>query len=78
MALDNATVLANLKTQLEEVTKQINTAEVTRLKLTGAIEVLEQIEESNIAETSPLTEDENGIAVTATAEEIEDQEVERN
>jgi len=67
MALDNATVLANLKTQLEEVTKQINTAEVTRLKLTGAIDVLEQIEESNIVETSPVT-------VSAAEEE----EVERN
>ena len=56
MALDNATVLANLKTQLEEVTKQINTAEITRLKLTGAVDVLEQIEESNEVETSPLTD----------------------
>ena len=56
MALDNATVLANLKKQLEEVTKQINAAEITRLKLTGAVDVLEQIEESNEVETSPLTE----------------------
>ena len=72
MALDNATVLSNLKNQLEEVTKQINTAEITRLKLTGAIEVLEQIEESI------KTENENGIAATATVEELEEQEVERN
>ena len=72
MALDNATVLANLKTQLEEVTKQINTAEITRFKLTGAIDVLEQIEDSIEAENA------NGIAATATAEELEEQEVERN
>ena len=72
MALDNATVLSNLKTQLEEVTKQINTAEITRLKLTGAIDVLEQIEDSIEAENA------NGIAATATAEELEEQEVERN
>tara|TARA_B100000427_G_scaffold118165_1_gene98383 strand:+ start:553 stop:756 length:204 start_codon:yes stop_codon:yes gene_type:complete len=67
MALDNATVLANLKTQLEEVTKQINTAEITRFKLTGAIDVLEQIEESNKVETSPLTD-----------EVVDEEEVERN
>ena len=76
MALDNATVLANLKTQLEEVTKQINTAEITRFKLTGAIDVLEQIEESN------KVENENGIDATAAPETavevVEEEEVERN
>ena len=46
MALDNATVLENLKSQLTEVTKKLNELTETRLKLLGAIDVLEQIEES--------------------------------
>ena len=48
MALDNATVLENLKSQLKEVTGQLNTLTETRVKLLGAIDVLEQIEESKV------------------------------
>ena len=46
MALENATVLGNLRTQLEEVSGQLNQLTETRLKLLGAIDVLEQIEDS--------------------------------
>ena len=46
MALNNAEVLENLKNQLEEVTKQLNQLTETRIKLLGAVDVLEQIEES--------------------------------
>ena len=46
MALENATVLENLKSQLKEVTGQLNSLNETRVKLLGAIDVLEQIEES--------------------------------
>ena len=46
MALDNPTVLENLKSQLKEVTGQLNNLNETRVKLLGAIDVLEQIEES--------------------------------
>ena len=46
MALENATVIGNLRQQLEEVTKQLNQLTETRLKLLGAIDVLEQIEQS--------------------------------
>ena len=46
MALSNEEVLGNLKAQLEEVSKQLDTITATRLKLIGAIDVLEQIEES--------------------------------
>tara|TARA_Y100001951_G_C11190059_1_gene210972 strand:- start:383 stop:571 length:189 start_codon:yes stop_codon:yes gene_type:complete len=46
MVLENAEVLGNLRQQLEEVTKQLNTLTETRLKLLGAIDVLEQIEDS--------------------------------
>ena len=46
MALKNATVLENLRSQLKEVAGKLNELTETRLKLLGAIDVLEQIEES--------------------------------
>ena len=48
MALENATVLENLKSQLTEVAGKLNELPETRLKLLGAIDVLEQIEESKV------------------------------
>ena len=53
MALDNATVLGNLKSQLKEVSSQLNQLTETRLKLLGAIDVLEQIEESKTEPVQP-------------------------
>ena len=53
MALDNATVLGNLKSQLKEVSGQLNNLTETRLKLLGAIDVLEQIEESKTEPVQP-------------------------
>ena len=53
MALDNATVLENLKSQLKEVTDQLNTLNETRVKLLGAIDVLEQIEDSKVEPVQP-------------------------
>ena len=46
MALNNAEVLQNLKNQLVEVNTQYEQLATTRLKLMGAIDVLEQIEAS--------------------------------
>ena len=57
MALENAEVLENLKQQLEEVTKQLNNLTETRIKLLGAVDVLEQIEDSK-NETEEATETE--------------------
>ena len=48
MALSNGEVLENLKSQLKEVTGQLNNLNETRVKLLGAIDVLEQIEESKV------------------------------
>ena len=48
MALSNDEVLENLKSQLKEVTGQLNQLTETRVKLLGAIDVLEQIEESKV------------------------------
>ena len=53
MALDNATVLENLKSQLKEVSGQLNQLTETRMKLLGAIDVLEQIEESKMEPVQP-------------------------
>ena len=53
MALSNGEVLGNLKSQLKEVTGQLNTLNETRLKLLGAIDVLEQIEESKTEPVQP-------------------------
>ena len=52
MALDNATVLENLKNQLKEVTQKLNELTETRVKLLGAVDVLEQIEDSKKEETT--------------------------
>ena len=62
MALENGEVLQNLTNQLQEVTQQLNQLQETRVKLIGAIEVLQQIEETNnpapeaVAEEAPAEE----------------------
>ena len=53
MALDNATVLENLKSQLKEVSGKLNELNETRVKLLRAIDVLEQIEESKVEPVQP-------------------------
>tara|TARA_B100001173_G_scaffold4621_1_gene4082 strand:+ start:1018 stop:1221 length:204 start_codon:yes stop_codon:yes gene_type:complete len=55
MALENVEVLENLRTQLKEITNQLNTLTETRMKLLGAVDVLEQIEESKEADAAPET-----------------------
>ena len=62
MALENGEVLQNLTNQLQEVTQQLNTLGETRVKLIGAIEVLQQIEESK---ETPETEIVDGGEVEA-------------
>ena len=60
MTLENGEVLQNLTNQLQEVTQQLNQLTDTRVKLIGAIEVLQQIEEANdpapVAEETPAVE----------------------
>tara|TARA_B100000965_G_scaffold395564_1_gene409262 strand:- start:2963 stop:3145 length:183 start_codon:yes stop_codon:yes gene_type:complete len=57
MALDNATVLENLKKQKAELESQIEAGREMYLKVLGAIDVLEQIENENAAE-EPVAETE--------------------
>jgi len=66
MALENGEVLQNLTNQLQEVTQQLNTLGETRVKLIGAIEVLQQIEETN--NPAPVAEDPAPVAEEAPAE----------
>tara|TARA_Y100000389_G_C17321320_1_gene443200 strand:+ start:576 stop:761 length:186 start_codon:yes stop_codon:yes gene_type:complete len=56
MALDNATVLENLRKQRVEVEQGLETTREMYLKLLGAIEVLEQIEEQNAPTETSETE----------------------
>ena len=53
MALNNDEVLGNLKSQLKEVTVKLNELTETRLKLLGAVDVLEQIEQSKTEPVQP-------------------------
>ena len=50
MALSNAQVLENLRAQKTQLEKDIETTRTTYLKVLGAIDVLEQIEEANSTE----------------------------
>ena len=58
MALENSEVLANLKDQIKEVQAEVERLSTVRTKLIGAIEVLEQIEQSN-AEVEESTAEES-------------------
>ena len=57
MALNNAEVLENLKKQLVEVNTQYEQLATTRLKILGAIDVLEQIETSVEVVEEPETKE---------------------
>tara|TARA_R100001443_G_scaffold94422_1_gene100982 strand:- start:372 stop:539 length:168 start_codon:yes stop_codon:yes gene_type:complete len=51
MALDNATVLENLKKQRAELETQLEAGREMYLKVTGAIEVVSQLVEEEVSET---------------------------
>ena len=50
MALDNAEVLSELKERYTNTVKQLNELSNTRIKMEGAIDVLQQIEDSKAAD----------------------------
>ena len=58
MALDNASVLENLKKQKAELEQQLEAGREMYLKVLGAIDVLEQIETNNTEEEAVPTETE--------------------
>ena len=57
MALNNEEVLENLKKQIVEVNTQYEQLATTRLKILGAIDVLEQIETSVEVVEEPETKE---------------------
>ena len=73
MALENAEVLKNLKEQRETLEKQLSEGnsqieqlKQTYLKVVGAVDVLEQIEESN----NPTSEGEDSAPDTVISEDV--------
>jgi len=58
MALNNSEVLENLQKQRVEIENQLETLRVTYLKVLGAIDALEQIEESNAEPEEEESEEE--------------------
>ena len=61
MALENAVILEELKTRYTDVAKQINELNNTRIKIEGAIDVLQQIEDSKAAEAQDATKSESVV-----------------
>ena len=61
MALENAAILEELKTRYTDVAKQINELNNTRIKIEGAIDVLQQIEDSKAAEAQDATKSESVV-----------------
>ena len=57
MALSNAEVLENLKEKLVEINTQYEQLATTRIKMIGAIDVLEQIEASSEVVEEPETKE---------------------
>ena len=61
MALENAAILSELKDRYTEVSKQINELNNTRIKIEGAIDVLQQIEDSKAQEAQAATKSEGVV-----------------
>ena len=64
MTLDNATVLANLQKQKDELEVQLENMRTTYYKVIGAIDALSQIEEANaVVEEETEVEEETSDTV---------------
>ena len=61
MALANAEVLSELKERYANTVKQLNELSNTRIKLEGAIDVLQQIEDSKAEEAQAATKSESVV-----------------
>ena len=61
MALDNAEVLSELKERYANTVKQLNELSNTRIKIEGAIDVLQQIEDSKAEEAQDATKSESVV-----------------
>ena len=61
MALENAEVLSELKERYTTIVEQLNELSNTRIKIQGAIDVLQQIEDSKAQEAQDATKSENVV-----------------
>ena len=61
MALENAAILEELKERYTNITKQLNELSNTRIKIEGAIDVLQQIEDSKAEEAQDATKSEGVV-----------------
>ena len=61
MALENAAILEELKERYTTVVNQLNELSNTRLKIQGAIDVLQQIEDSKAEEAQAATKSESVV-----------------
>ena len=61
MALENAAILEELKERYKNLTSQLNELSNTRIKLEGAIDVLQQIEDSKAEEAQDATKSEGVV-----------------
>ena len=61
MALENAAILEELKERYANVVKQLNELSNTRIKIEGAIDVLQQIEDSKAEEAQSATKSESVV-----------------
>ena len=61
MALENAAILEELKERYTSISKQLNELSNTRIKIEGAIDVLQQIEDSKAQEAQDATKSEGDV-----------------
>ena len=61
MALENAEVLSELKERYTTIVEQLNELSNTRVKIQGAIDVLQQIEDSKEQEAQDATKSEGDV-----------------
>ena len=68
MALENATVLEELKQRYTTIVDQLNELSNTRIKIQGAIDVLQQIEDSKAEEAQDATKSEGVVGESDVAD----------
>ena len=73
MALENAAILEELKERYTSISKQLNELSNTRIKIEGAIDVLQQIEDSKDVEAQDATKSE-GVVGESDGADIESSE----
>ena len=61
MALETAAILEELKERYTSISKQLNELSNTRIKIEGAIDVLQQIEDSKAQEAQDATKSESVV-----------------